>query len=138
MAKQVLLDAQVSIGGTDLTNYVSKVEFEYSYAEQDVTTYGSGGAKEVIGGLEEGSVSLTFKNDYAAAALDSIMAGLVSRTPQTFTVRPNSAVVSSSNPQYSGSILVNSWQPIAGSVGDVAGTDRQYTKSGVFVRATST
>lgn len=138
MPKQVLLDAVVHIGGQDLTGYVSQVELEYSYAEQETTTYGSGGAKEVIGGLEEGSVTFTFRNDYAAGALDEIMSSLVSRTPQTFSVRPNSGVVSTSNPQYSGKILVNSWQPIAGNVGDVAGTSRTYTKSGVIVRATST
>lgn len=137
MAKQALLDAVVYISGNDLSDYLSQVEFEYTYAEGDVTTYGSGGAKEVIGGLEEGSVTLGFKQDYAGGALDSIMSGLVSRTPVTMTVKPNNATISTSNPLYTMSVLVNSWQPIAGSVGDVAQTSRTYTKSGAIARTTT-
>lgn len=138
MPKQVLLDAVVEIAGQDLTNYVSQVELEYSYAEVDATTYGSGGAEELIGGLESGSVTFTFRNDYAPGALDEIMRGLVSRTPQTFAIRPNAGNVSTANPQYSGKILVNSWQPIAGNVGDLAGTSRTYRKSGRLTISTST
>lgn len=137
MAKQTMLDAILYIAGNNLASSTAGVTLEYSYAEGDVTTYGSGGAKEVIGGLEEGSVQIEFKNDYAAAALDSVMAGLVSRTPVAFSVKPNNAAISSSNPLYYGSILVNSWQPISGNVGDVASTSRTYTKSGIINRTTT-
>lgn len=137
MAKTTMLDAVLYIDGNDLTNYTAGVTLEYQYAEGDVTTYGSGGAKEVIGGLEEGSVQVEFRVDYAGGALDSIMAGLVSRTPVAFSVKPAAAAISSSNPLYYGSILVNSWTPISGNVGDVASASRTYTKSGVILRTTT-
>lgn len=136
--KEVWRAAAYFVGAVDLTGQTSRLHFEASVEEKECTTFGSGGAKEVVGGLEEGNVTFTFKNDYAAGALDDIMAGLVSRTPQTFAVRPNAANVSTSNPQYSGSILVNSWQPISGNVGDLPQVSRTYTKSGPIVRATST
>jgi hypothetical protein len=56
----------------------------------------------------------------------------------TFATRADAAVVSTGNPQYSGSILINQWQPIAGSVGDVNEADYTFPLSGVLVRSTST
>lgn len=137
MAKKVLLDAQLTIDSNDLTQWCAKVELNDEYEEKDVTTFNSDGAKEVLGGLESGSLGITFKNDHASAQLDEIMWAL-RRTVVTFAVRADEAVVSSSNPQYSGSLLVNQWSPIMGSVGDVNEFDVTFPISGALVRATST
>lgn len=137
MAKQVLLDAQLDINGTDLTQWCAKVELNDEFEDKETTTFASGGAKEVVGGLESGDIALTFKQDYAASQLDSVMWPL-RRQVVTFKVRANAAAVSASNPQYSGKLLVNKWTPVAGSVGDVAEVDVTYTMSGPLVRATST
>jgi hypothetical protein len=137
MAKKVLLDAVLSIGGNDLTQWCAKVEVVDEYEEKDVTTYASGGAKEVLGGLESGNVGISFKNSHTAGELDEIMWAL-RRTVPAFTVRADAAAVSTSNPQYSGNILINQWSPIAGSVGDVNEFDVTFPLSGTLVRATST
>ncbi len=137
MAKQVLLDATVFINSVDRTDDIAKVEFDDQFEEKETTTYGSGGAKEVIAGLESGSVGLTFKNNYSAGALDSAMWAL-RRQVVPITFRPNAAVVSSSNPQYSCDILINSWKPISGSVGDVAEVDVTFPMSGPMSRTTAT
>lgn len=137
MAKKVLLDAQLSINSTDLTQWCAKVELDDTFEEKDVSTFASGGAKEVLGGQESGSLGITFRNSHTAGELDSIMWAL-RRTVVTFTTRADAAAVSTSNPQYSGSILVNQWSPIMGSVGDVNELDVTYPLSGVLVRATGT
>lgn len=137
MAKKVLLDATVSINGTDVTDWVSKVELDDPFEEKETTTYGSGKAKEYLAGLEMGTVALTFKQDYAASALDDIMWAL-RRQVVAFTARADAAVVSTSNPQYSGDILISKWTPIAGNVGDVAEVDVTYPLCGPMARATST
>lgn len=137
MGKIVLLDAQLDIAGNNLTNWTAKLELNDEFEEKETTTYGSGGAKEFLGGLESGEVSITFKNDYAAAALDSIMWAL-RRQVVTFKARADLDAVTASNPQYSGSILINKWVPIAGNVGDVAEVDVSFPLSGAMVRATST
>jgi hypothetical protein len=138
MAKMVLLEPYVEINSVDRSSSVSKMEWDDQFEEKETTTYGSGGAKEVLGGLESGSVAITFKNDYAAGALDSAMWAL-RRSLVTIKARPVAAsIVSSANPQYSCSILINSWKPIAGSVGDVAEVDVTYPMSGAMTRATST
>lgn len=137
MGKIVLLDAQFSCANNNLTNNLSKLELDDEFEAKETTTFGSGGAKEYLAGLESGEVGLTFKNDYAAAALDQIMWNL-RRQVVTFTARADDAAVSASNPQYSGSILIDKWVPISGNVGDVAEVDVTYKLSGPLVRATST
>jgi hypothetical protein len=137
MAKKVLLDAVLSINSNNLQQWCAKVEVVDDFEEKDATTFASGGAKEVLGGLESGNVGISFKNSHTADELDAIMWAL-RRQVVPFTVRADEAVVSSSNPQYSGSILINKWMPIAGAVGDVNEFDVTYPLSGVLVRATST
>lgn len=137
MAKKVLLDAVLTIDSNDLTEWCAKVELTDEFEEKDVTTFTSGGAKEVLGGLESGSIGISFRNSHTAGELDDIMWAL-RRSVVGFTVRADAAVVSTGNPQYSGDILINQWSPIMGSVGDVNELDVTYPLSGVLVRSTST
>lgn len=138
MAKMVLMASYVEIAGNDLSEYCSQVELSVEVDEQDVTTFADLGWKQVLGGLGSGSLGLTFKQDFAASALDAIMWPLfLSRTPQTFEVRADSGPVSATNPKYTGYVLVREWKPIAGSVGDVAEVDVSFPTSGAVTRATS-
>jgi len=136
MAKQVLLQSYVSLSGTDLSSYCSKIELTVEVEDKDTTTFGSGGWKENLGGLKSGSLALTFKQDVAAAAIDSIIWPLLG-TVVAFETRLNNAVVGTSNPKFTGSVLVNSWGPVKGSVGDVAEADLDMPSSGAITRATS-
>jgi hypothetical protein len=138
VAKQVLLNCYVEINAVDQSASVSKVELDDQFEEKETTNFASGGAKEVIGGLESGTIGITFKNDYAGGALDTTMWAL-RRSVVAFKVRPEkNVIVSSANPQYSGSMLINNWKPISGSVGDVAEVDVSFPMSGAMVRATTT
>ncbi len=138
MAKMVLLASYVNIAGNDLSEYCSKIELSTEFEEKDVTTFTSLGWSEMLGGLGSGSLSLTFKQDYSAAEVDAIMWPLfLTRTPQTFEVRADSASVGTGNPSYSGKVLIKEWKPITGSVGDVAEVEVSYPTSGAVSRATS-
>ncbi|MET9876575.1 phage tail tube protein [Actinacidiphila glaucinigra] len=136
MPKMVLTSEYLSIGGTDLSNFTSKAEVAVEVEEKDVTTYGSAGWKEVIGGLKSGTIAIEFKQDFAASQLDSIMWPLFG-TVVAFEVRPTSAVVGTSNPKWTGSLLVKAWNPITGSVGDEASVSVSYPTSGAVTRATA-
>jgi hypothetical protein len=137
VTKIVLLDAQLSIANNNLTAYCSKIELSDEFEDKDTTTFASGGAQEVLGGLEKFEIGLTFKQSYTTAELDSIMWAL-RRSVVTFSARADDAAVGVSNPQYAGSILINKWVPISGSVGDVAEVDVTFPGSGPLARATST
>jgi hypothetical protein len=137
VTKIVLLDAQFSVANNDLTSWTSKIELSDEFEAKGTTTFGSGGAEENKGGLEKFELAVTFKQDYASTALDSIMWAL-RRSVSTFSTRAQIAAVSASNPQYSGSVVITKWVPIAGSVGDVAEVDVSWPGSGPLARATST
>lgn len=134
MPKMVLLAQYVALNGTDLSSYAKKAELTTKVEEKEVTTYASQGWKELLGGLKSGELALDFLQDVAAAALDSIMWPLLG-TVVTFEVRLNNAAASASNPKYTGSVLVNGWNPISGSVGDEASVGVSYPTSGVVARA---
>lgn len=136
MAKMVLTSTFLSLNGVDRSNNVRKAELVIEVEEKDVTTYGSLGWKEHLGGLKAGTLSIEFITDFAASALDSTMWALLG-TVTTFAVRPTSSAVGAGNPSYSGSVLINAWNPIEGSVGDEATVSVSYPTSGVVTRAPS-
>jgi hypothetical protein len=136
MAKTVITAEMVLINGTDISAYLKKGEFSTEVEVQDATTYGSGGWKEELGGLKSGELSLSYLNDVAAAALDSIMWPLFG-TVVTFEVRAVNTARTTSNPAYTGSVLVKEWKPVGGGVGDINAADVTYPTTGAVTRATS-
>lgn len=136
MAKMVLLAEYVSLNGVDLSAYSAKGELAVDVEEKDVTTYGSLGWKELLGGLKSGTLGLEFKQDVASGALDSVMWPLLG-TVVPFELRLSNAAVGISNPKWTGSILIKEWKPIQGSVGDDASVGVSYPTSGAVTRATA-
>ncbi|MEU8209784.1 phage tail tube protein [Micromonospora sp. NPDC049044] len=138
MAKQVITAAYLALGGTDLSSYTNSIELSVEADEKDVTTFTSGGWKENIPGLRSGTLAIEFKQDVAASALDSIMwANFIGGSAVTFEVRVSNAVVGTSNPKYTGNVLVKEWTPIGGGVGDVAEVKVSFPTSGAVTRATA-
>jgi hypothetical protein len=121
MAKSVMLASMVIIGGTDLSSYCSRIEFTVEAESKDTTTFGSGGWHEELSGIKSGSLALTLKQDVAASALDSILWPWFG-TVQTMEVRMSNGARAVGNPAYTGSINLRQYNPISGSVGDVAET----------------
>lgn len=133
--KMVLLASFVSLNSVDLSVYARKVELSTEVEDKDVTTYASQGWKEVLGGLKSGELSLEFLQDVSASEIDSIMWPLLG-TVVPFAVRLDNGPVGTSNPEYSGSVLINGWNPIEGGVGDEASVSVGYPTSGAVTRAT--
>ncbi|MFC8438029.1 phage tail tube protein [Streptomyces griseoincarnatus] len=136
MPKMVLLAQHLSINGETLNEYTKKAELTVEVEDKDVTNYASLGWKEVIGGLKSAELSCEFLQDFAATKLDSIMWPLLG-TVVPFEVRADQAAVGTSNPAYSGNILINGWSPITGSVGDEATVSQGFPTSGAVSRATT-
>ncbi|KJS60657.1 phage tail tube protein [Streptomyces rubellomurinus] len=136
MPTMVLTAEYLSLNGSPLSEWTKKAELAVEVEEKDVTTYASQGWKTVIGGLKSGTLACEFVQDFAAAKLDSIMWPLLGQVV-AFEVRPDQAVASTSNPKYTGNVLVKEWSPINGSVGDEATVGVSYPTSGAVTRATS-
>ena len=136
MPKMVLLAQYLSINGTNLSASTKKAELSVEVEDKDVTNYASGGWKEVLGGLKSGELACEFLQDFAATQLDATMWPLLG-TVVAFEVRPDNAAVSTTNPKYTGQILIKGWNPIEGSVGDEATVGLSFPTSGAVTRATA-
>lgn len=136
MASKVLTNAYISLNSNDLSTYVTSVTLDYSADMPEDTTMGDDTHVMVAGGLKNWSVSLEFNNDYTSASLDSILFPLVGTTFPVI-LRPDTAVVGVSNPQYTGTGVLESYNPINGAVGDLAKASVTINAAGTLGRATS-
>jgi hypothetical protein len=136
MAKMVLLAEFVSINAVDLSAYAKKAELTTNVEGKDVTTFASLGWKEVLGGLKSAGLALEFEQDFALGGLDQLMWAQLGNVV-AFDVRASNAARSTSNPSYTGFVLVDSWNPITGSVGDDAKVSVSYPSSGAVSRLTA-
>lgn len=136
MAKFVATDYKVVFGTANFSNLVAAVTLEFSAEEQDTTAFGTAGFRERIAGLKDGTLSIDFMQDFAVGSVDSYFwSNLGSAVAVTLT--PTSGSVSTSNPSYSGTVLVTGWSPMASSVGDLATVSVSYPTSGAWTRATA-
>lgn len=136
MPKMVLTAEYLSINSSDLSEFTRKAELTVEVEEKDVTNYKSLGWNEVVGGLKSGTLACEFLQDFAATKLDAIMWPLLG-TVVPFEVRADQAAVGTSNPSYSGNVLISGWSPLTGSVGDEATVSQDFPTSGAVARATA-
>lgn len=136
MAVFALTSCFVSINSVDMSQYVAGVELSIEANELDTTDFASSGWKEVIGGLKSGNVRVRFNQDFASTTVDDRLFALFG-TVTAFLVRPTSASVGATNPNYTFSALINNYQPVTGNVGDLATMDLTWPISGAVTRATS-
>lgn len=136
MPKMVLLAEYLSINANVLNAYTRKAELTVEVEEKDITNYASLGWKEVLGGIKSAELSVEFLQSFTAAELDAIMWPLLG-TVVPFEVRADQAAVGTSNPKYTGNILINGWSPLTGSVGDEASVSQGFPTSGAVTRATA-
>ena len=135
MAKFVATDYKVTIYGTKLSTSLASVELPIEIDEQETTAFGSEWRTR-IAGLKSGSITLEFHQDFASGALDSILWPLLG-TNATVVVVPTSGTVTSSNPSYTGTFLVNQYTPYASTVGDLATVSVSWPLTGALTRATA-
>jgi len=134
MAKFVLTDASVNLDANDLSDHVESLTINYG-AETPEQTAMSDITRRRLPGLIDWTVDVTFRSDFAAANLDSIIFPLVGGIAVVLIIKPTSAAVSSSNPTFTGNVLVATYNPLAGTVGDTSNSTVVLTGDGTLVRA---
>jgi len=135
MAELVLTDAYLTVAGTDLSDHVTSVTLSDGGSIQENTAMGATYVTR-IGGLKDWSLSVEFNQDYASSSVDAILAAAVN-VSTAIVLRPTSAATSTTNPQWSGNAFLEGYDPIAGSVGDVAKTSPTFVGNGTLTRATA-
>ena len=135
MATFIFSDASVTINSVDLSDHVKSVSINYGAENPGDTNMGDT-TQIAIGGLFTWSIDVEFSQDYAASKVDATLFSLVGSTT-TILITPVSGAVSSTNPSFTGTGMLESYTGITGSVGDLATATATFVNAGTLVRATS-
>jgi len=135
MSKIVLNDASVVINNVDLSDHVQSVTINYESELQDDTCMGDS-TRTMLGGLKNWSIDVEFAQDFAAGEVDATLFSIVGSSVPV-VVKPASGAVSTTNPSYSGTGVIGSYNPMGNSVGDLATAPVTIAAAGTLTRATS-
>ena len=136
MARLVLTNAYISVGGVDLSDLVASVTLNSTFDVVETTAFSSTAAKTRLAGLADNSIALEFHQDYATSSVEQTIYPLLG-TAVTVAVKPVNTATSAVNPQYAFSTLVSEWTPLNGSVGELATASVTWPISGVITKTTS-
>ena len=135
MADIVLTNASIVVNSVDLSAHVTSVAINRSADAVETTARGDT-ARTYTGGLESGTLDITFNQDYASAKVEATLYGLVN-TSTTVVVKPTASAVAATNPSYTMSCFVAEYSPVDGSVGDLSTVSVSWPINGAITKATS-
>lgn len=116
------------IGGVDLSDQVTSITLNQSFDELETTAMSSSGSAShtFVKGLESGTLTVDFLNSYDAAEVNAtLQANWGAAT--AFIVNPNGSTTSSTNPKYTGSVLINNLTPINATPGELQSQSVTWT-----------
>ena len=121
----------VTLNTVDLSDHVTSATINRSFDELEVTAMGDT-AHKFVKGLEASTITLDFLNDTASGeVLQTLQAAWGTTVP--LTLKQTSAAVSTTNPEYQTTVLVNNTTDINGAVGDISTQSITFTCNSAIV-----
>jgi hypothetical protein len=119
------------IGATpiDLSDHVTAFSLQRQLDQIEVSAMGTD-AHQFVTGLSADTISVSFLNDNAASGAGSVRATLQAAYGTTIAfkaIQDSTAAVSTTNPIYTGTILIDNLNDINGAVADEAMMDITFT-----------
>lgn len=116
----VLLDDPViTLGGNTIADQVTQLTMPLSANMLDVTTFASAGWTESRPGLKASSITMSAFNEDGTNTITTLLrTAFLAGSPLALVLRADGAAASGTNPQYTWSVYVESFEPISGSVGE--------------------
>jgi hypothetical protein len=130
----VAQDFKTTLNGTNVSSWLTQVEMSFDVNDVETTSFGNTW-KTRVAGLKSGSVKLQFNQDFGAAAVDATIYPLLG-TVGTIVITPTSTAVSSSNPAYTATVLINGYG-VQGNIGDLSTVSVTWPITGTVSRATA-
>jgi len=134
MARIVLTNAFISVGGVDLSDLVSSVSLSSTFDVVETTAFSSSPTKTRVAGLADNSITLEFHQDYATGEVEQTIYPLLG-TVAAVIVKPNGATTSAFNPSYTCQAVISEWTPVNGAVGELASASVSWPVSGAITKA---
>lgn len=100
----------VIAGTTTISTFVSSVTLSREVDAVEITSM-TNTSRNYIGGLEASTVSLELFNDFAASSVNALFEDALG-TKLNIKLIPVTGTVTATNPSYSMSCYIGSWQPI--------------------------
>jgi hypothetical protein len=135
MGSLILTQPAIIINSVDLTTHIDQITIEQSYADVDVSTFGTT-SKLHLAGLSDNKFTIAFLQDFANGSVDQTIFPLVGGTTSV-SVKPTTNATSSTNPAYTFTVVVLDWKPIDATVGAVSKSAATWPITGNVTRATS-
>ncbi len=135
MASFAFTDARVEVNSVNLSAFTRSVTLNVEAEDLEDTAMGDT-YRSRIGGLKDWSVDIEFNQDFAASAVDVTIFPLLG-TVVAVKIRPTTSAISTTNPEYTGNVLINEYNPLDGSVGDLATTSVSWPGAGTLTRSTT-
>lgn len=141
MAVAKFYDATVTIdgtggppptGGTALP-HVRSVTIDYSAEMLDITEM-SNTTRINLAGLLNWTVTVVLLQDYAAANVDALLFPKVGAVAFNIQIKPTSAAVGAGNPEFYGLVVLESYGPMGGAVGDAQEVTATFQAAGTLTR----
>ncbi len=136
MAQFMFNDAYVELATVDYSSYCKSVTFNYSTEQLEDTSMGDTTHSKKPG-LQNWTVDIEFYSSFADGGIDEVLQALMG-TEVAIILRPvESVVIGDANPEYRMTGLLVSWDPIAGSVGEMSMAKANFVpgSTGVVTRA---
>lgn len=134
MARLVLTNAFISVGGVDLSDLVASVTLNSTFDVVETTAFSSTAAKTRLAGLADNSISLEFHQDYATSEVEQTIYPLLG-TSAAVIVKPNGSATGAFNPSYTCNAIISEWTPLNGSVGELATASVSWPITGAITKA---
>jgi len=121
----------------DISAYVTNVTLNQVVDELEVTAMGDTSHKYVAG-LQSGTLTLDFINDWAASQVMQTLNDAFGQTLSVSMITVKGTAVSAANPTYQFSILVNNLTPLGtGGVAEVATSSITFTVNSAITVSSS-
>jgi hypothetical protein len=118
----------VTLNSVDLSANVTSATINRVFEELEVSAMGDN-SRKYTKGLETSTITLDFLNDNAASGAGAVRATLQAAwgTTVPITLKQTSAAISTTNPEYQSTILVNNTTDINGATGDISSQSITFT-----------
>jgi hypothetical protein len=139
MARIVLTNVLVQVGGIDLSDHVASVSLATTYDVLETTAFAGGNvpaaAKSRIAGLADNSITLEFHQDFASGDVEQTIYPLLGTVAEV-RVKPNTSGANApDNPEYIAQAVISEWTPLNGAVGELATASVTWSISGAITKS---
>ncbi len=135
MAEKVLTATFFSINGNVLSDHFTSIDVPVEVDLQEATAFGDEWRTR-IGGLKDWSATADYNQDYDAGQLDAVLWPLLG-TSVPLVVRADDDPIGVTNPEWRGNVILSSYQPVQGSIGELVTGSISLMGNGPLARATS-